>query len=158
MTVRWREACKRSPSSQMAQTQTHHFIKWMLPGFSRRLIIPPAFVKHLVGERCDRAILKSSTGKSWEVKVGGGEGSLWLEEGWLDFVSEHDISVGELLVFRYDGNMTFHVTIFGISTCERHQQPFAEMGTKDDGKKSRVKDEKQIEDSKAYSPSILQGE
>lgn len=107
----------------MDQNQAPHFIKPMLPGFSQKLFIPSAFLKHLVGQRCDKAILTSLTRKEWHVKVGRGDESLWFEEGWADFVEGHDIGVGEFLMFRHEGDMVFHVTIFGTSACERGPPP-----------------------------------
>nr|XP_025888236.1 B3 domain-containing protein REM10-like isoform X1 [Solanum lycopersicum] len=60
------------------------------------------------------AILKSM-GKKWLVKVNG-----WrLEEGWEKFAEEHDLHLGDFLVFKHEGDMEFEVSIFDSSHCDR---------------------------------------
>lgn len=47
-----------------------------------------------------------------------------LEEGWGEFAEEHDLQLGDCLVFRHEGDMEFEVSIFGSSKCEReYEQP-----------------------------------
>ena len=71
--------------------------------FGGRDTLPHAFLKHLMGEKCDKVILQSPLGKSWHVKVCGGKEDMWFGDGWFDFFQGHDLQVGECLVFRYDG-------------------------------------------------------
>ncbi|XP_019261608.1 PREDICTED: B3 domain-containing protein REM10-like [Nicotiana attenuata] len=42
-----------------------------------------------------------------------------MEDGWTEFAEEHDLQLGDMLVFRHEGNMEFNVSIFGSSCCER---------------------------------------
>ncbi|KAH0641567.1 hypothetical protein KY289_032541 [Solanum tuberosum] len=43
-----------------------------------------------------------------------------LEKGnWKEFVEEHDLQLGDLLIFKYEGDMEFEVSIFDSSHCEK---------------------------------------
>ena len=77
--------------------------------------IPIDFLKYLEGmNHIKHAILKSM-GKKWLVKVNG-----WrLEEGWEKFAEEHDLHLGDFLVFKHEGDMEFEVSIFDSSHCDR---------------------------------------
>lgn len=44
---------------------------------------------------------------------------LYFESGWRDFVFDHSIQVGEILVFRYEGQSSFSVQLFDQSACEK---------------------------------------
>ncbi|KAF8388727.1 hypothetical protein HHK36_025407 [Tetracentron sinense] len=106
--------------------------------------IPVAFLKYLDGETCDDAVLRSSHGKLWRVKING----LRFEEGWGDFARDHDLHVGDFLVFRYEKGMVFDVLVFDPSNCERDYPRFDfkvddQMEAKG-GKVEMVKDFKSI--------------
>eukprot|EP00268_Persea_americana_P046921 TRINITY_DN4852_c0_g1_i2.p1 TRINITY_DN4852_c0_g1~~TRINITY_DN4852_c0_g1_i2.p1 ORF type:complete len:192 (-),score=40.09 TRINITY_DN4852_c0_g1_i2:353-928(-) len=109
----------RKPPPDVSQKKAPMFFKFMLPGFSEKLSLPPAFLKHLMGEKRHKAILKSPLGISWHVKVCGGKACKWFGDGWFDFVQGHGLQIGECLVFRYDGDMVFYVTVFESSACEK---------------------------------------
>ncbi|XP_019261604.1 PREDICTED: B3 domain-containing protein REM5-like [Nicotiana attenuata] len=95
-----------------------HFFKPILPGFKHGIKIPIGFLKYLKGrENIEHAILRCA-GKKWQVKVNGRR----LEEGWEKFVEEHDLQYGDMLVFRYEGNMEFEVSIFHSNQCEREYE------------------------------------
>ncbi|XP_077224157.1 B3 domain-containing protein REM10-like [Tasmannia lanceolata] len=101
------------------------------------LSIPIAFHKYLVGEKGNIAVLKSTLGKSWRVKVRGHINGVFFEDGWEDFVVDHGLCSGDILVFRYEGNMVFDVTIFDKTACEKNYYPLV--------LKSEIKIEKQRE-------------
>ncbi|KAF3656533.1 putative copper transporter 6-like [Capsicum annuum] len=90
---------------------THHppfQLSWMK--------IPVGFLKHLEGrEEKERAAVLKRDGKKCLVKLNGQK----LEEGWEQFAEEHDLQLGDLLVFRHDGNMEFDVSIFNLSHYDR---------------------------------------
>ena len=58
------------------------------------------------------ATLIVPSGGTWKVGLLKAEGSIWFCDGWEDFVEFYSISVGHLLVFRYERNSNFHVVIF----------------------------------------------
>ncbi|KAH1131591.1 hypothetical protein J1N35_002969 [Gossypium stocksii] len=77
------------------------------------------------------AVLRSY-GRTWSVKIRDRR----FEDGWQDFARDHDLHVGDFLVFRYGGNMVFDVVVFDTSACQRQypllatqtQQPAKEIG------------------------------
>ncbi|XP_059305827.1 B3 domain-containing protein REM10-like isoform X1 [Lycium ferocissimum] len=93
-----------------------HFFKPILPGFKNGLKIPIGFFKYLKGhDQYKHAILRRA-GKKWLVKVNGQR----LEDGnWKEFVEQHDLQLGDILVFKHEGDMEFEVSIFHSSHCER---------------------------------------
>uniref|UniRef100_A0A1U7VQY7 B3 domain-containing protein REM5-like n=1 Tax=Nicotiana sylvestris TaxID=4096 RepID=A0A1U7VQY7_NICSY len=96
-----------------------HFFKPILPGFKHGIKIPIPFSKYLNGCNQEHAILRRA-GKKSVVKVNG----RLLEEGWGKFAEEHDLQLGDCLVFKHEGNMEFEVSNFGSSKCEReYEQP-----------------------------------
>ncbi|CAN6873252.1 unnamed protein product [Brassica oleracea] len=95
-----------------------HFFQPLLPGFHTHLNIPVAFFsKHVVGRHDHVKIAKLRTyasDKNWKVKMDGSK----LTDGWDDFAVAHDLRVGDMIVFRHEGEMVFHVTALGPSCCE----------------------------------------
>ncbi|XP_019254322.1 PREDICTED: B3 domain-containing protein REM10-like [Nicotiana attenuata] len=87
------------------------FFKPILPGFRDGLKIPTGFLKYLKGhEHIEHAIIRRA-GKKWLVKVNGRR----FEAGWAEFAQQHDLQLGDVLIFRHEGNMEFKVTIFESS-------------------------------------------
>ncbi|XP_009801949.1 B3 domain-containing protein REM10 [Nicotiana tabacum] len=92
-----------------------HFFKPILPGFKNGLKIPVGFLKYLKGhDHIENAILRRD-GKKWLVKLN----DYRFEAGWSDFAEHHDLQLGDMLVFRHEGNMEFEVVIFDSSHCDR---------------------------------------
>ncbi|KAF3685402.1 putative xyloglucan glycosyltransferase 5-like [Capsicum annuum] len=77
--------------------------------------IPTGFLKYLKGQdQIEHAVLRKGV-KNWLVKVNCGR----FEAGWAAFVEEHDLQLGDLLIFRHEGDMEFKVSIFDSSHCNR---------------------------------------
>ncbi|KAL1187906.1 B3 domain-containing protein REM8 [Cardamine amara subsp. amara] len=96
-----------------------HFFQPLLPGFHSHLSIPTAFFsRHIEGTtNKGNAVAKLKSNASditWEVKMDGRK----LTQGWQKFATSHDLRVGDIVVFRHDGNLLFHVTSLGRSCCE----------------------------------------
>ncbi|KFK44579.1 hypothetical protein AALP_AA1G277000 [Arabis alpina] len=95
-----------------------HFFQPLLPGFHTHLNIPVAFFsKHVQGRKDQNKVAKlisDASDKTWLVKVDG----LKLTDGWEEFAVAHDLRVGDITVFRHEGEMVFHVTSLGPSCCE----------------------------------------
>ncbi|KAM3270578.1 hypothetical protein P3S67_028780 [Capsicum chacoense] len=92
-----------------------HFIKPTQKGFKHGLTIPTGFLKYLKArDQIEHVVLRSG-GKSWLVKVKGCR----FKAGWAAFVEEHDLQLGDLLIFRHEGDMEFEVSIFDSSHCDR---------------------------------------
>ncbi|XP_027774766.1 B3 domain-containing protein REM5-like isoform X1 [Solanum pennellii] len=89
-----------------------HFFKPILPGFENGLKIPLGFLKYLKGHDQHEHAILTRGGKKWLVKAHGRR----LEEGsWKEFVEEHKLKFGDVLVFKYEGDMEFDVSIFDSS-------------------------------------------
>lgn len=91
-----------------------HFFKPILPGFKNSLKIPDGFLKYLIGREEQGHVTLKKAGKKWLVKLNGQK----LEEGWGQFAEEHDLQLGDMLIFRHDGDLEFDVSIFNLSHCD----------------------------------------
>ncbi|CAN8306679.1 unnamed protein product [Cochlearia groenlandica] len=95
-----------------------HFLKPLLPGFNTHLNIPVAFFsKHIQGRNKKNitAKLRSDVSdETWTVKMEGFK----LTDGWEAFTMAHDLRIGDIIIFRHEGDMMFHVTALGPSCCE----------------------------------------
>ncbi|CAA7015264.1 unnamed protein product [Microthlaspi erraticum] len=74
------------------------------------------FSEHIEGRnKINTVKLKSDAcEKSWKVKMEGRK----LTVGWKDLADAHGYRVGDIIVFRHEGDMVFHVTGLGSSCCE----------------------------------------
>ncbi|XP_010477477.1 PREDICTED: B3 domain-containing protein REM7-like [Camelina sativa] len=94
-----------------------HFFKPLLPGFDSFLTIPVKFHSvYLEGRNEGKTVeLRSDASEiSWKVEMEGRK----LTVGWKEFATAHDLQVGDVIVFRHDGALVFHITCFGPSCCE----------------------------------------
>ncbi|CAM0145222.1 unnamed protein product [Urochloa decumbens] len=78
-------------------------------------------------------VLKNAEGKIWPVKLEGIDGCMFLTTGWAKFVEGNCLGKGEFLVFEYDGNMHFRVSIFGVNAVEKAVWPSAGSGAQATG-------------------------
>ena len=73
------------------------------------------------------AFLTIPTGTKWTVKLTKRDGEVWFQNGWREFANCHALTMGSLLVFRYEGNSGFSVLIFDATAIEieypLHDQP-----------------------------------
>ncbi|RID75669.1 hypothetical protein BRARA_B02703 [Brassica rapa] len=76
-----------------------HFFKPLLPGFQSGVAIPLDFYsKHIQGAEIN---------KPWKLRSDASD-QIW----------EHDLRIGDIVIFKHEGDMVFHVTPFGPSCCE----------------------------------------
>ena len=99
--------------------------------------IPPTFIKNLAAEISGTVTLTRSTGGQWHVRVWKNPNGTYLEDGWSRFMRENKLGDDEFLVFRYDGNMQFHVKIFGKNGVKRSAAMAEEKGVVRSVKRSR---------------------
>ncbi|VVB10771.1 unnamed protein product [Arabis nemorensis] len=94
-----------------------HFFQPLLSSFDTHLKIPIAFFsKYIEGQNEKTTVkLRSDTSdKTSDVKIDGRR----LTKGWKDFATTHDLRVGDIIIFKHEGDMVFNVTPFGSSFCE----------------------------------------
>ncbi|KAG5400221.1 hypothetical protein IGI04_014828 [Brassica rapa subsp. trilocularis] len=121
----------------MAIPHEPHFFKPLLPGFHSGVTIPLAFFsKHIEGKTNQKTwkLRSDASDQTWEVLLEGRT----LTGGWKDFTTAHDLQIGDLVIFKHERDMVFHVTPFGPSCCEiQYTQPHiikeeADSGDADD--------------------------
>ncbi|KAG2249792.1 hypothetical protein Bca52824_089420 [Brassica carinata] len=99
-----------------------HFFQPLLSGFQSHPKIPVTFFsKHIEGKHEGKTVeLRSdSSDRTWKVKMEGHR----LTEGWKEFAKAHDLRIYDVVIFRQEGDMLFHVTAFGTSCCEIQYAP-----------------------------------
>ncbi|KAK9109020.1 hypothetical protein Sjap_017080 [Stephania japonica] len=72
--------------------------------------IPRVFIRHLLEESPDEVNLEGPSGSIWRVKLKITKDDVFLEQGWEAFKVDHSLSMGEALLFEYDGKKHMKVT------------------------------------------------
>ena len=136
--------CSTMAHQSLHSPTNPHFFQPLLPGFHTHLVlltlflrskhdvcflcltfvvclvqnIPVAFFsKHVQGRNKHIKTAKLRTdasAKTWLVKING----LRFTDGWEDFAVAHELRIGDIIIFRHEGEMVFHVTAFGPSCCD----------------------------------------
>lgn len=116
-------------------------------------IIPKKFVRKYGTHLSNSNIvsLKVPTNDAWKVELRTGDGSVWLEKGWPEFLNFYSIKHGDLLVFQHEtGSCSneFDVVIFDTTVVEIEypvKSPASSPGIKveDTGKDSVIPGETQ---------------
>lgn len=84
--------------------------------------IPENFVKKFRDELSNVATINVPDGHVWRVGLKKADNKIWFHDGWQDFVERYAIRAGYFLVFRYEGNTTFNVYVFNLTTAEINYQ------------------------------------
>nr|XP_028962513.1 B3 domain-containing protein At3g18960-like [Malus domestica] len=99
------------------------FFKYLAPGCTKRLRLPPAFCRSLSGKKPKTALIKSCLGY-WGVKVGrSGDGNLAFEEGWEEFAKCNGLKEADNAVFEHKGDMAFNMVAYDSGGCEKEYPP-----------------------------------
>ncbi|KAF9614101.1 hypothetical protein IFM89_015363 [Coptis chinensis] len=100
------------------------FFKVLIGDFQNKLFLPKAFIiKYFDDDNVPiNFILRSSTSRSWTVSVKQFDEGVFLCKEWRNFVSHHTLELGDILIFRYNGNSEFIYKIFGKDTCEKEER------------------------------------
>ncbi|KAG5390021.1 hypothetical protein IGI04_031562 [Brassica rapa subsp. trilocularis] len=104
-------------SCRMETPREPHFFKPLLPGFQSGVAIPLDFYsKHIQGAEINKPwkLRSDASDQIWEVIREGRT----LTKGWKEFTEAHDLRIGDIVIFKHEGDMVFHVTPFGPSCCE----------------------------------------
>ncbi|XP_050233171.1 B3 domain-containing transcription factor VRN1-like isoform X2 [Mercurialis annua] len=80
--------------------------------------IPGKFVRKYGDELSCIATLIVPTGRIWVVELEKVNNKLWFRIGWPEFVEYYSIRIGYFLVFRYEGQSTFNVSIYDLTVSE----------------------------------------
>ncbi|PPD90676.1 hypothetical protein GOBAR_DD12415 [Gossypium barbadense] len=118
----------------------------------KKLRIPDNFVKKFGDELSVAAALTVPDGHVWRVGIRKADNKVWFHEGWQEFVERYYIRAGYLLVFRYEGNSCFCVSIFSLYNSEINYQTNAFVGTQYYHRKPYPFEE--LEDDECISPTL----
>ncbi|KAK7818027.1 b3 domain-containing transcription factor vrn1 [Quercus suber] len=101
-------------------TKAPHFFKIVMPQTLQegKLRIPKKFISKYGVDLSNLAFLTVPNGTKWKVKMTKRDGEVWFQNGWCEFASCHALTLGHLLVFRYEGNSHFYVLIFDATATE----------------------------------------
>ncbi|KFK29758.1 hypothetical protein AALP_AA7G175200 [Arabis alpina] len=105
------------PDHVLQAPKNPHFFQPLLPGFDSYLKVPVKFfLEHIQGRNKRNTVELTSDAceKTWKVEMDGRR----LTVGWKEFAGAHDFRVGDIIIFRHEGDFVFHVTGFGPSCCE----------------------------------------
>ncbi|XP_070024379.1 uncharacterized protein [Nicotiana sylvestris] len=97
---------------------TPQFFKIILFPHASKLHIPDEFVMKYGANMRDLVSLEVPSGALWKVKLQNSNGMAWLKEGWDQFKEYYSIGCGYFLLFQYNGNSHFSVSIFDLSASE----------------------------------------
>ncbi|KAE8706592.1 B3 domain-containing transcription factor VRN1 [Hibiscus syriacus] len=102
----------------------HSFHKLILSAtlLDKKLRIPDNFVKRFRDELSVAAALTVPDGHVWRVGIKKTDNKVWFKEGWQEFVERYYIRVGYFLIFRYEENSVFRVSIFNLYNSEINYQ------------------------------------
>ncbi|VVA16693.1 PREDICTED: B3 [Prunus dulcis] len=95
------------------------FFKVLLGDFYQHLRLPPVFIEKLDGQSLPKCALRGPNGKLWTVELEERENGFFFHDGWQGFVRDHCLEIGNFLVFDYDGDSMFDVTIYEPTGCEK---------------------------------------
>ncbi|KAI3913191.1 hypothetical protein MKW98_007207 [Papaver atlanticum] len=106
-----------------ADDREHHFLKILQGETQNRVRIPEAICSKLPTDspRCGLAVVEGPNGASLIVEVNKTQDGTYLEEGWEIFVQETGLKKLDILDFRHDGGMQFHVKVFKGNECPREE-------------------------------------
>ncbi|ONK57191.1 uncharacterized protein A4U43_C10F17540 [Asparagus officinalis] len=131
---------KPSSSFSSKVSAVPSFFKIMIGDFGEALFIPPTFARTLQGLINKKIYLEDSAGNRSIVKLSATkDGSLIFKQGWHDFILDHSISLGEIVIFKHIGISQFTVQIYGTSGSERFQ--FKGEGNNNKRKRKESKNE-----------------
>ncbi|CAK9150829.1 unnamed protein product [Ilex paraguariensis] len=99
--------------------------------------IPLAFALHMKANLPDKAFLRDCHGNLWPVEVAKIGRDLFFHDGWLGFVKDNCVELGDFLVFQFDGNYMFDFKLLGRTACEKKVTGVFQF---------RIKEEKEDED------------
>lgn len=114
----------RPPKPSSIFNQDPEFFEIFLPNrISHQLRIPPDFIKHFDQKIPEAVVLNDLSGRVWHVDIKQDENGVFLKNGWIRFVNETRLELGQVMVFRYNRNSTsFTVRIFGRNAIKNEDQ------------------------------------
>ncbi|KAF0931399.1 hypothetical protein E2562_004531 [Oryza meyeriana var. granulata] len=117
------------PDTGIKTKDRPRFIKLLQQEDLEKMKIPEKFVQQQLTETYtnshQNAIIVCPLGKFWRVELEREQPDVLLRDGWLAFLAAHDLSEGNILLFRYEGNMVFTVEVFLQNGCLKEHKTAA---------------------------------
>lgn len=123
--------------------------------------IPETFALIYGSALGDVAKLKMPNGRTWHIGLTRAGRTIWLQDGWDEFVQYYSISAGYFVVFKYARNSKFyarnskfHVVILDETSCEIDYPAIHNLSSEEDEMETESEDSVEIiECSNIGSPS-----
>ncbi|XP_056165811.1 B3 domain-containing transcription factor VRN1-like isoform X2 [Syzygium oleosum] len=96
----------------------------------KQLGIPKKFARKYGDELSDIVRLVASDSSIWLVELRKHNRRLWFHDGWQRFLEHHSIHSGQFLIFKYEGDSTFHVYIYNL-TASWEKNSLNPLGSKE---------------------------
>ncbi|GAA0186583.1 hypothetical protein LIER_33871 [Lithospermum erythrorhizon] len=113
--------------------QTVQFSQTLSGHFEHQLEVPKKFANHLREKLGEKVSLKGPSGSIWEVGLVTERCSLYFKLGWKKFIEDNYLEENDMLIFKYNGNSKFDVSLFdGKSSCEKESSYFVRKCTHPD--------------------------
>uniref|UniRef100_A0ACD6A3D5 Uncharacterized protein n=1 Tax=Avena sativa TaxID=4498 RepID=A0ACD6A3D5_AVESA len=108
------ERCKRRDEQDYRELDDRekYFLMLIMGDFQHEMIIPEEFVRRLKGEIPGEIKLETRNGYSYTIGVCKNEKNFVLTVGWVQFVKNFDLQMGDSIILRYNGNSQFNLIIF----------------------------------------------
>lgn len=101
----------------------YSFFSWKLINIKINVqVIPQAFINILDKPLPKKVVLVDEIGRLWDVETK--TGVVVFRQGWEKFANEHSLEFGDFLLFRYNGESRFDVTIFAKDGCKKDLDRF----------------------------------
>eukprot|EP00257_Ricinus_communis_P018120 XP_015576738.1 putative B3 domain-containing protein Os03g0621600 isoform X2 [Ricinus communis] len=134
------------------------FFKVLMGDYMEKIMIPPAFVMKYEKIMPETIKLKSyNVGKSSMVSVKSNDDGFFIKHGWKKFVKDHNLEVGDFLVFNLVNDTTFEVLIYGPTCCLKKIKLADDDDHVDQNKNSTSKFTSTASGKKAKRPRIFKG-
>ncbi|KAJ0965112.1 hypothetical protein J5N97_026250 [Dioscorea zingiberensis] len=108
------------------------FCHHVLDAYTDYLRLPAAFTRHLRRVSAKRVNFRGPSGRIWVVMLARIEATeeVLFDRGWLDFLRDHFVTAGHILLFTYLGIVDFKIEFFQEDGCPkdvfcRGSQPLA---------------------------------
>ncbi|KMT19687.1 hypothetical protein BVRB_1g007440 [Beta vulgaris subsp. vulgaris] len=117
----------RPPSSKKFSKKSR-FFQPLVPNFKTNFVIPKSFHTHLQVDETNRdkrkcvILYDSKSTQPWFIEVEFPRFN--FKSGWEIFCEDHNLQIGDFVVFKHQGNWVFDVLIYDPSGCEREFPAF----------------------------------
>ncbi|OWM82196.1 B3 domain-containing transcription factor VRN1-like isoform X1 [Punica granatum] len=97
-----------------------HFLRVILPELLQlgKLPIPKAFVKSYGDNLLNWVLLAVPSGQTWTIQLEKHNGTVWMGQGWMNFVEYFSVIPKYSISFRWEGSFLFRTVIFDQTGCE----------------------------------------